>query len=67
MIHGSSSMDMFTLYGPINSPFTNFAFMRKLPSFTKFAFMRNPHVYMPSLQWKYFITCVVEIANQNSQ
>ena len=27
------------------SSFTNFAFMRKLPSFTKFAFMWNPHVY----------------------
>ena len=29
-----------------NSSFTNFAFMRKLPSFTNFAFMRIPHVYM---------------------
>ena len=30
----------------INSSFTNFAFMRKLPSFTSFAFMRIPCVYM---------------------
>ena len=29
-----------------NSSFTNFAFMRTLPSFTKFVFMRNAHVYM---------------------
>ena len=29
-----------------NSSFTNFTFMGKLPSFTKFAFMRNQHVYM---------------------
>ena len=34
--------------------------MRKLPSFTKFAFMRDPQVHMHQLQWKYLITCVVE-------
>ena len=43
-----------------NSFFTNLAFMRKLPSFTNFAFMRIPHVYMQLLQWRYFISCMVE-------
>ena len=42
------------------SSFTNIAFMRKLPSFTNFAFMRNLNLYMHLLQWRYFITCVVE-------
>ena len=28
--------------------------MGKLPSFTKYAFMRNPHVYVHQLQWRYF-------------
>ena len=43
-----------------NSTFTIFACMPKLHSFTKFAFMRNPHVYMDKLQKIYLITCVVE-------
>ena len=47
-------------YLPFNFSFIISALMRKLPSFTKFAFMQNPHVYMHQLQCRYFITCVVE-------
>ena len=42
---------------PFNSFFTNFELMCKLPFFAKFAFMRDQHV---RIQWRYFITCVVE-------
>ena len=35
-------------------------YAKTVPSFTNFAFMRIPHVYMHQLQWRYFITCMVE-------
>ena len=49
MISNKKPFDVHGLYKNcqrFNSVFTSFAFMRKLPPFTKFAFMRNPLVYM---------------------